>query len=94
MKLTKADREYIRRNFHENDAAIAQIERAIGKTIFTADDGNGERRISCAAAMDILGREAFLSGMDRAAFHWSAVRTNSDESIVVYFDASKFFKEE
>ena len=86
MKLTKADREYIRRNFWEDDKNIDQIEAAIGCTWFEYKN----ERIGVRKAIELIGREKFLSGMDRSAFHRTATVT-TDEGIPVYFDSSKYF---
>ena len=89
MKLTKADREYIRRNFWEDDKHIDQIEDAISKTKFQL----GDEPIGVTRAVAVLGREKFLAGMDRSAFHWSAV-VQADNGQNVYFDSSAYFKED
>lgn len=86
MKLTKADRHYLVEEFHEDAQAIDQIERAVGQTWFTY---KGER-ISAARAIELCGRERFLSAMDRSAFHWTTAVPLEDGS-VVYFDSSKLF---
>ena len=93
MKLSKADREFIRRNFWENEQAIDQIEAAIGKTTFEvySDETNAFVKVSAKTAIEILGREMFLAGMDRSAFHRNAAVTG-DNLKTVYFDSTKFFK--
>jgi hypothetical protein len=48
------------------------------------------KKISQEKALEILGREEYLSGISRSAFHWSAVRDNNGET--VYFDSSKLFE--
>lgn len=99
MKLTKADREYLKRNFWENDDDIDQIEEAISKTSFKVFDMGSEelrngkeggKRITLSETIDLLGREVFLSGMDRCAFHVTAVRYTNDGR-TVFFDASRYF---
>ena len=89
MKLTKADREYIRRNFWEDDKHIDQIEAAISKTKFKL----GDEPIGVTRAVAVLGREKFLAGMDRSAFHRSAV-VQTDDGRNVYFDSGAYFKED
>lgn len=92
-KLSKSDREYLRKLGETEDEDINQIEYAIGKTIYTLDDENGkEKRISAKKAREILGDEKFLSGLQRSAFHWDSSR-ESDDGITVYFDSSAIFKE-
>ena len=86
MKLTKADREYLKRNFWENEDHIDQIEAAIGKTTFEHD----HKYIGVKDAIELCGRELFLSAMDRSAFHRSCCVTLPDGSHM-YFDSKKFF---
>ena len=87
MKLSKADREYIRRNFWESEDSIDQIERCIDKTKFTLDG----KKIPTARAIEMLGREKFLTGMDRSAFHFTTV-VETDDGRLIHFDSSRFFK--
>ena len=49
------------------------------------------KKISIDEAIEILGRENFLSGLSRASFHWTCSRAN-DKGVSVYFDCSKMFK--
>lgn len=92
MKLTKADRTYLREMYQEDEQSINQIERTISKTIFSLGAEGGLRKISCKEAIEILGRELWLSGMRRSAFHMTCVRT-IDGGIHVHFDSSRFWKE-
>ena len=89
MKLTKADRDFIRRNFWESEQSIDQIERCIDRTKFTLDG----KKIPTARAIAMLGREKFLTGMDRSAFHYTTVMETEDGQMI-YFDSSRFFKED
>lgn len=50
------------------------------------------RRISWMTALKKLGETPFLTGICRAAFHWTAIRNNEDESEEVYFNNSNYFK--
>ena len=88
MKLTEEDRVYLREECHEDDEDIRQIEKVISKTTFKLDG----KRIPLKEAIDLLGREEFLSGMDRSAFHWSAVRMTPDGR-EIHFDSRRFFRE-
>ncbi len=89
MKLTKADREYIRRNFWEDDKHIDQIEAAIG---FTRFEYKGER-IGVRRVIELAGREGLLDGMDRSAFHQTAVIPDLDGN-PIYFDSRAYFRED
>jgi hypothetical protein len=92
MFLTQTDREYLSGEYHESDAAIAQIEQAISKTRF--ENSKGEK-LTQKQAITLLGRKKFLAGMDRSAFHWSAtqsVQLDDSAEDIVYFDSSRFFR--
>ena len=52
-----------------------------------------EGRISAEKASKLLGREAYLSGLSRSAFHWSASRDIGDSGNTVSFDSSSLFQE-
>lgn len=86
MKLTEADRKYLLEQCNEDEKAIAQIERAIGKTWFSCKC----ERISASRAIALCGRQRFLSAMDRSAFHYTTSVTLEDGTII-YFDSSKLF---
>lgn len=85
MKLTDKDKEllvkwgYVKEDFR-------QIEKATTKTIYELND----KKISCKKALEVLGREKYLSGISRSAFHYTAVRYN-DNGDEVYFNSSKLF---
>ena len=67
----------------------------MGVTKYELTDADGRetiRRISRKEAIELLGRETWLSGLDRSAFHWSAMRQTKDDKGYVYFDSSKLFK--
>lgn len=85
MKLTTEDKKYLKTNGYL-DKDMAQIEDAIGKTIYEIND----IRVSASEACEILGREKFLSGIGRSAFHWSAARDTGDGA-TVYFDSRRLF---
>lgn len=94
MKLTKREVDYLKNVCGESDEDIKQIERVIcnRNLKITIEEKNGkERRISYVQAKHLLGWEQFMSGIDRAAFHWSSAR-KTDDGRVIYFDASEFFK--
>jgi hypothetical protein len=86
MKLTSGDKELLIKWGH-NEEDLNQIEEAITKTVY---EMNG-KKITIDKAIDILGRETYLSGISRSAFHWSACREN-EKGQEIYFDSSKLFK--
>lgn len=88
MKLTNQDKEQLK-DWGYTDQDIKQISRAIGCTVYTFKD----ERIAADKAVEIVGRVAFLSGIGRSAFHFSAAREATDGSqSVVLFDSSRLFK--
>lgn len=92
MKLTLEDKRFLKDQCFEDDVSIEQIERATRKTKYEYDDGIVTRKISEKEAINILGRNEWLAGMDRAAFHSDAtVCVDGMESAYVYFDSSAFF---
>lgn len=49
------------------------------------------RNLTAKEAYRRLGREAFLSGIGRSAFHWSSVRVCTNENYFVMFDSEALF---
>ena len=110
MKLTETDKKQLKENgYVESD--FPQIERAMQKSKTTykvVDIKTGDKKIiSREKAIEILGRETWLSGISRSAFHWTATRDNmrgyfkpkSADYVVtqmptqiVHFDSSNLFK--
>lgn len=86
MKLTNADKELLLKWGHR-EKDFNQIEEATTKTTYEMND----KEISRNEAMEVLGREIYLSSISRSAFHWSAVRENK-KGESVYFNSSKLFK--
>ena len=79
MKLTETDKKQLKENgYVESD--FPQIERAMQKSKTTykvVDIKTGDKKIiSREKAIEILGRETWLSGISRSAFHWTATRDN------------------
>ena len=92
MKLSNKDKKYLRDIGH-TDMDFNQIENASRYTkyeFFNVNDESIVTKISQKQAIEILGRETFLSGLGRSAFHSSAVRYNSDDTIAVVFDSSRY----
>lgn len=91
MKLIKEDKESLLKNgYTEKD--FPQIEAAMLKknTKYKLND----KLISREEAIAILGREKYVSGISRSAFHWSAVRQVKEGSYeeLIYFDSSNLFR--
>lgn len=86
MKLTSEDKKLLK-SWGYKSSDFAQIERATNKTEYELND----EKISLTEALEVLGRETYLSGISRSAFHWSAGREN-EKGQMVHFDSSKLFK--
>lgn len=100
MRMSQKDVAFLYKIGETDEQDIQQISRAATKTKYyvSALLSNGqpdtkERRISQKEAIAILGRERFLAGLDRSAFHWSATVESEDGTMLVYFDSSAFFRE-
>ena len=86
MKLNKEDKQLLKDwGYPEDD--FRQIEEATTKTKYEL----GDEKISRTKVIEILGRELYLSGIARSAFHWSAYRTNENGQ-GIYFNSSKLFE--
>lgn len=86
MELTQDDKALLLRwGYIECD--LAKIEEATQRAIYKYCG----KQISRDKAIRLLGRERYLSGISRSAFHYSAAR-RTDDGQVVYFDSSRLFK--
>ena len=88
FRLTRSDVKHLMSIGYEK-SDIAQIQRAANsfKTTYEIDG----KRVTRDEAIEKLGREKFLNGLSRSAFHWSSSQA-SDDGIEVGFDSSKFFE--
>ena len=95
MKLTNKDKKYLLSiGYTENDfEQIGNIAKHTKYEMFTKKDESIVTTITQKKAIELLGRNTFLSGLGRTAFHQSAVRYNDEGTIYVVFDGSKFFKD-
>ena len=99
MKLTDTDKKYllekiyggIKQTFEED---LPQIEEAADVTTYTLYKGDKvEGRISRTKAIALCGLEGWLSGISRAAFHWTAMReVKGKPNLYVGFDAHRMFR--
>lgn len=94
MKLTNKDKKYLLSiGYTENDfEQIGNFAKYTKYEMFTKEDESIVTTITQKKAIELLGRNTFLSGLGRTAFHQSAVRYNDEGTIYVVFDSSKFFK--
>lgn len=88
MKLSIQDKEILK-NYGYPEEDFEQVERAM-LIKFTNYELDG-KRISRKKAIELLGKEQFLSGIGRSAFHWSAARETKDGRVIL-FDSSNLFK--
>lgn len=74
MKLSESDKKYFKKCGYL-DQDIPQIEKAI--EVMQYEDEN-DKKVSRKYVLDNMDRETWLSGIGRAAFHWSAARETKD----------------
>jgi hypothetical protein len=94
MKLTKKDKAYLL-SIGVNESDFQQMEMVSRYTKYEMFETHNESivtKITQKKAIEILGRNTFLNGLHRCAFHSSAVRYSPDDKIVVLFDNNNFFK--
>ncbi len=88
MELEKEDRAFLAAlGYDEHD--LPQIKDALhaSRTAYSLD---GEP-ITRAQALHLLGRESYLAGISRSAFHFTAAQTAGNGK-TVYFDSYKLFQ--
>ena len=88
MELAKEDRAFLASlGYEERD--LPQIEDALhaSRTTYSLD---GEP-ITRAQALHLLGRESYLAGISRSAFHFTAVQS-TENGKTVGFDSYKLFQ--
>lgn len=91
LKIYGGDKEILKED-------LPQMEQAADVTTYTfgkKSDGSDERIITRLGAVRKIGRQAWISGLSRSAFHCTALRyvDESDESKgFVCFDSHNLFK--
>ena len=94
MKLTNKDKNYLLSIGYNNDdfTAIEDVTKNIKYSLFfTSDSKKPEIKLNQKQVISMLGRETFLSGIGRATFHQSAVRTSESlPNVAIYFERKKF----
>lgn len=92
MKFLTKDKIYLR-SIGVSDMDFNQMEKASTKTIYTMCEvgSDVEKKINRKEAISILGREKYLCGLHRSSFHRTATQINEDETLIVYFDSSRYF---
>lgn len=103
MGLQKQDIDILKR-WGYPDSDIPQIQEAIKVStyeLYKRLNPNAEdldevrsklvRKLTAKEAYRRLGREAFLSGIGRSAFHWDSARDCVNENYFVSFDSRALF---
>lgn len=90
FKLTDNDKKYLL-SIGQREEDLTQIEQAFNEVSLSVTDNNiiiGLKTRPCKQkrAIEVIGRETFLSGLSRAAFHASATRVSGDGRFEVHFD--------
>jgi len=86
MKLTRNDKEILK-SMGVPEEDFKQIEEASKVKCTTYD--LDEILITQTEAIHLLGRKAFLAGLSRSTFHWSACQVLPDGR-TVGFDSGKY----
>lgn len=95
FKLTSKDKKilldwgYTKQDFAQIEEAANKGKIEHVKKYFT---GEYTRTINPESARRYLKTKEFLSGLSRAAFHWTALR-DITQGEYIYFDASPIFEE-
>lgn len=85
MKLTKADLDYLINTLGETD--VDQVARAadLKRTSYTLMcAGQPNKKIGREETIAILGRNGWLSGLDRSASHRTASRSDDSGNTVLF----------
>ncbi len=81
--LTDEDKETLKRYGHD-PRDFEQIEQCANKSVYVLDY---KESVPIEKALELLGRETFLSGISRSAFHWTAARETPDGKHSVHFES-------
>lgn len=92
--LTEQDKAVLK-EYGNGEEDFPQIEEAANRSTFTVDDKDEQpvKAINVWEAIDLLGRETFLSGISRSAFHWTCSRENPETGVEIFFNSSILFKD-
>lgn len=93
MTLTNKDKNYLLSIGYNNEdfTAIEDATKNIKYELFFMKENKTHIRLSQKQAIGMLGRENFLSGIGRATFHNSAVRTSESlPNVAICFERKKY----
>lgn len=93
MTMTKEDKAYFL-SIGNRTQDLKQLDCAIREVFLTLHDKKTGKStgITNAKAIEVLGRETFLSGISRSAFHATATRESTDGRYSVSFDLKKWWR--
>ena len=90
--MTKYQEDYFKAH-EEDESSFRQINEAMRRTKYTLVTPYASRKIRKEEAVEILGEDLYLSGIQRSAFHGTATReVMGGEFRMVYFDSSALWK--
>jgi hypothetical protein len=93
MKLTNKDKKYLFAIGYNSDdfISIEDATKNMKYELFFPFRLDGTFiKLNQKQVVDIIGRTSFLSGLARATFHQTAVKTPNDLPIGIYFEKTKF----
>jgi len=100
MELTDNDRKLLK-SWGNKPVEVAQIAHVAFFTTYKCCKTfmNEKKNVTCGKREDIsetealrkLGRERFLQGLCRSAFHWTAT-CETDDGELVEFDSKRYFR--
>ena len=94
MKLNKNDKEILKK-WGNLDKDMRQLQEAANKTKYelhyTENGKYASKRIGVKEVIAVLGREEWLSGISRSAFHWTCAKPVYGGGMV-YFDSGAIFE--
>lgn len=92
-KLTKVDINTLKKwGYSDEDIECIKYRLSYLRCYLYNYKDDTQKRISRKDAINYIGRDNFLSGLGRCAFHWHAGRGVENTSYEVSFDMSKYFK--
>lgn len=90
--MTKYQEEYFKAH-GESEDSFRQLNEAMRRTKYTLVTPYTSRKIRKEEAVEILGEDEYLSGIQRSAFHGTATRKVMGQLFqMVLFDSSALWK--
>ena len=87
MKLTQEDKATLM-SFGHREGDLRQLQEAANKCRYSDENGN---RLYFHQVLERISRHEWLTGISRAAFHWSCGRGEIGKNYVS-FDCSSLFR--